>query len=615
MADTDADKKRKRVDRFNLTNHGPALSAEEKLEQKKRKLDNVAKNLATTPGFEFHSAPSLLPSLDILHQCGDFSEMPKHNRISSEVMVCRVKQQACDVDDQTVFKHIEKTYLDQGVAPNFSAVSDHFGLSKNAPRRKYDRHVASIQCQEDDPLPLTRESTLNINSKRLLMEEVAKYAGPFQEQKSESKWIEFIDELRLQQLQESAPNTGAEDIKKLDDRTYHGILDLVLPERRSTTKMLGDGRIDAQQVPHNAISCCALVEATFADTAKEIIFSSDMFTVYIDPTSNKAQYVRCPEGTLAALREMKLTPGFEAKGETLNLGKCALPAFMTFDPNGDVLSEIMFFIDKNVPIPDDGKYCLYPMESDGSHRNPVRNSTLFAAVVPYQFDEDKLFHQIWSYIIIPRTEARCYDLMRQELRGLLQKLKTPTPTPDRETPERSSSAPIDLANCSGRSLPEVSGRTRHGASENDDINRKMQEDPTWCSHLRSPVHCMDGDNPNVNAIMSSSKMAAHGLRSINDICADKKFIKFRYLKWAAGCSFVQSPNDVASCHRDAKKQTGAGSILQTKAIVMDELTRPVAKFINDVMTHGVGKGKYPGVTEKKFSRDFLHVRATTDSSR
>ena len=53
---------------------------------------------------------------------------------------------------------------------------------------------------------------------------------------------------------------------------------------------------------------------------------------------------------------------------------------------------------------------------------------------------------------------------------------------------------------------------------------------------------------------------------------------------------LQSPNDVACCHRDVKKQTGAGSDMQTVSVKMDELTRPVAKFIQDVMVNGVGKG-------------------------
>jgi hypothetical protein len=261
---------------------------------------------------------------------------------------------------------------------------------------------------------------------------------------------------------------------------------------------------------------------------------------------------------------------------------------MTFDPNGEVLSKIMFFIDRNVPMPDDGKYCLYPMESDGDSRNPIKNCSLFAAVIPYEFEEEKLMHQIWTHIIIPKTDARCYDMMRLELAGTLRKIRTPTPTPDRVS---SIASAAELASSSSRSLPEISGHAPAPRSEaNAELYQKLADDPTWCSHLRSPVHCMDGDNPNINAIMSKEKMAVHGLLCLSEICAAKKFIKIRFLKWAAGCSFTQSPNDVASCHRDVKAQTGAGSIMQTVAVKIDELTRPVAKFIADVMTHGVGRG-------------------------
>jgi hypothetical protein len=420
--------------------------------------------------------------------------------------------------------------------------------------------------------------------------------GAVQEQRSEKVWIKKIDEIRLRQLQVSHPNSDLDDIKPLDSRTYAFILDAVLPEKKSTTKQLGQGRIDAQKVPHNAISCCALVEATFNDTAKECIWSSDMFTLYIDPTTSKAELVRCPEGTLAALRQQKLSPGFEERGDKLHLGKCALPTFATFDVNGDVLSIFLFFIDRNVPHPEDGKYEIYPMESDGSHRNPIRNSTLFAAVIPYDFDEDKFMHQMWTHIIIPKTETRCLDLMRMHLAGPLQKIRTPTPSPANSEETYLQSVRIHLAGSSSRSLPEVlvHDPQPHRLDDTADINaklrEKMQGDPTWCSHLRNPVHCQDGDNPNINAIMNSAKMAKYGLKSISEISAAKRFIKIRFLKWAAGCSFTQSPNDVASCHRDVKSQTGAGSMMQTVSVHMQELARPVAKFIQDVMVNGVGKG-------------------------
>jgi hypothetical protein len=579
----------KRAERFNLGNHGPPMSAEEQLEAKKRKLESLAKNLEIQFGFD---EVRVVPSLNLLKPVTlqDFAELPKKNRDLKAVPIPIVERRTpAEVGDETVYKHITRTYTDRGLAPNFAAVSDHFGLTKMAPQRMFDRHSKSIENAGKENILPVRASILDEKRVAELIAETRQYEGAVQKQKSKDKWIEKIDELRLKQLQETQPNSCIDDVKKLDVRTYEKILDAVVPDEKITTKQLGQGRIDAQTIPHNAITCCALVEATFNNTAKECIFSSDMFTLYIDPTSAKAELVRCPAGTLAALREQKLTPGFEERGDKLHLGKCALPTFATFDPNGDVLCIFLLFIDKNVPHPDDGKYEIYPMETDGGHRNPIRNATLFAAVIPYEFDEEKFMHQLWTHVIIPKTETRCLDLMRMHLQGKLQKIRTPTPSPALSIQESESA---NLANTSSRSLPDVPGHVPRAPMSdlNEELRSKMLQDPSWCSHYRNPVHCMDGDNPNINAIMSSEKMAKYGLKSISELCAAKRLIKMRFLKWAAGCSYLESPNDVASCHRDVKKQTGAGSAMQTVSVDMKELAGPVAKFIQDVMVQGAGKG-------------------------
>jgi hypothetical protein len=300
---------RKRAERFILGNHGPALTEEEKLEKKKRKLQSLAKTLEIDQSFTFGQDSAVVPSLELLQPYkGDFSNLQKQNRKLESTGgkgISTFHRAPADVGDATVYNHIMKTYVDEGFAPNFSAVAEFFHLSANAPRRMYDRHVKSFTL-ESDPLPHIRNSTMSLQSKQKLVEEVAKFQGAKQEQRAKPKWIETINDLRLESLLVDQPNASIDDIQMLDARTYAAIMDALLPEECSTTKMLGAGRIDAQQVPYNAISCCAVIEAAFENTAKEVIFSSDMFTCYVDPTSNKAQIVRCPEGTLAALRAQKV---------------------------------------------------------------------------------------------------------------------------------------------------------------------------------------------------------------------------------------------------------------------------------------------------------------------
>jgi hypothetical protein len=232
-----------------------------------------------------------------------------------------LRRSPSDVGDENLYKHVMKNYVEKGISANYAAVADHFSLSKNAPLIMFERHSESLQKMEmKDPWNASlRTSTLDEPRKQELLALVDEYRGDVQKQKVECKWKEAIDELRLKQLQKTKPNSDQDDVKKLCDVTYQKILAAVLPDAKKTTKQLGQGRIDAQTIPHNAISCCALVEATSNNTPKECIYSSDMFTLYIEPTSTKAELVRCPEGTLAALREQKLSPGFEERGDKLHL--------------------------------------------------------------------------------------------------------------------------------------------------------------------------------------------------------------------------------------------------------------------------------------------------------
>jgi hypothetical protein len=77
-----------------------------------------------------------------------------------------------------VQKHVTRTYLDRGAAPNLAAVADHFNLSKMAPKRMFDRHseyIASIGKQ--DLLHLIRSSTLDETPRQVLLAEIAPYQG------------------------------------------------------------------------------------------------------------------------------------------------------------------------------------------------------------------------------------------------------------------------------------------------------------------------------------------------------------------------------------------------------------------------------------------------------
>jgi hypothetical protein len=416
-----AAEKKERVERMLETNRGPTLTKEQVEEKKIKRMESLGKQLLCTLNI-----PSASGHDDDAATEPDTNLQPRTNKRPRDDEAQQAKLRApSDVGQDTIKKHVQKHYLDKNVTPNWSEVARFFSLNDGrTAQRLFDKTEP-----EKDPLPSVSNHILNIERKKQFKEKAEEYRSQ-QLQQAEPEWTKVINQLRLEQLQESKPNTVLDDLKKLDGRTYKKIIDWALPDKSSTTKVLGNGRIQGQQEPRNQITCAAAVLAEFADTAHEVIFSHDMFTIYIDPTNNKVQVVRMPAGTLAELAAMRLTPGVQSHAGSANLGKIALPAFAGFDATGELLEVIILNVDSNVPHPEKGQpYSIYPLECNGSHKNPVHNSSVFAAVLPYQFNEDAFMQQVWSTIVVPKSDERCYQLMRMELEGALKPIAIPEPTP------------------------------------------------------------------------------------------------------------------------------------------------------------------------------------------
>ncbi len=171
----EAEANRKRADRFILSNHGPKLTPEEEQEAKKQKLLNLAKNLSISFGFK----QPVVPSFDLLKPVStkDLAKLPNRN-LNSQASAAIGRHSPADVGDENLYKYVSRNYLDKGFAPNFSAVADHFGLSKNAPQRMFERHRKALEATgKTDPLHKLRAATLDATSKQELLSEVAKYKG------------------------------------------------------------------------------------------------------------------------------------------------------------------------------------------------------------------------------------------------------------------------------------------------------------------------------------------------------------------------------------------------------------------------------------------------------
>jgi hypothetical protein len=104
---------------------------------------------------------------------------------------------------------------------------------------------------------------------------------------------------------------------------------------------------------------------------------------------------------------------------------------------------------------------------------------------------------------------------------------------------------------------------------------------------------MDGDCPQMAVLMDRDKMKSLGLQCIQDLCKAKfSHLKWRFIKFAAGCSMIQSPNDVSPCHSQTKAQTTVKADFRQKdwEANPEEIDAHMKLFEKTVMRDGVGKG-------------------------
>jgi len=339
------------------------------------------------------------------------------------------------------------------------------------------------------------------------------------------------------------------------------------------------GRAAAKSEPRNMITLAAVAMAEFRGTPPDITYSTDMFTVFI---SEKGQVhtVYMASGSLAKLKaeNLKACVDIAVKGLPPSAkARASIPSYATFSATGEVLSAVLLFIDSN--IPDSKYYHIYPIDGSGKGRAAVLKSTLFVAMLPADFNENMILHQIWSQIIIPKTAKMCHDLCAANA-GDYASIGPPSRAPSLS--QARPSAPVATPNSSTRSVshskrstsePEPSFDNGNNADVQRFINERMAnmrrepdpspkrvrlDDPLPPESLQflSPIHCMDGDCPQIAVLMDRLKMQAIGLQCIQDLCKKKyKDIKWRFIKFAAGCSMIQSPNDVGPVHAQAKAQT------------------------------------------------------------
>jgi hypothetical protein len=433
-------------------------------------------------------------------------------------------------------------------------------------------------------------------------------------------WEIEIDAARLRMIQEDGkPNVTMATLNqfspKPDARTIGALIFWLAPETAPAAP-LAAGRFDAKNEARNMITLAAVAKAEFIGTAPDVTFSTDMFTVFISE-KGEVKVVYMASGSLAVLKEHNLKAAIadNAKGiAAAAKQRASIPCYATFSATGELLSAVLLFVDSNIPTPKKhrGYYHVYPISGNCTKgKAAVVNSNIFVAMLPVTFNENIVLHQIWSQIILPKTVHVCKELAL----ATLDYGSIGSPSRSRSTSVSTRTRAQRAANLSSDSQRSLDNGDNAAATTiiSQNIQSPLQsplrhevpvqpltleqvchlELSVVSSQFTSPIHCMDGDCPQIAVLMDRDKMKALDLLCIQDVCQEKfPLYRWRFIKFAAGCSMIQSPNDVSHAHSQVKRDTGVKAEFRSKdwEPAAEETDAMMRLFQKIVMRSGVGCG-------------------------
>jgi hypothetical protein len=210
---------------------------------------------------------------------------------------------------------------------------------------------------------------------------------------------------------------------------------------------------------------------------------------------------------------------------------------------------------------------------DPTDPSDMLSATCFQAVVAHGTAHEIVMHKIYKNILIPKMVR-----IREQAKAMRASKRFEVPSVSVAGSKGGASAAALSSQSLGspsRSLRVLADSTVEVAtaatphsnshySESDDDEAPPEYGP-WYGHEDEwdIVLCLDGDSAPLAAILESEKMKKHGLVSLVTIISRKKLAwgNIKFLKWAAGCSPTQSPNDAHGepINFERKRQTSNSS--------------------------------------------------------
>jgi hypothetical protein len=417
----------------------------------------------------------------------------------------------------------------------------------------------------------------------------------------------------------------------IDEKTEMKWINSIWPEEEKAN-YVAEHRDAVKKEIRNNIACCAVTDFVFSSTNPDCICTSDHFAVYRD-SSGEIQVVRMAAGTGKEMRKEGWSVGHGGSNEAAANVKLPVHASMTMSKK--VVSLISEVWDDQLvePFEDGSLVKIFPL--DATDNDPL-SAECYTALIVHGTPHEVVMWHMYKDVIMPRMkrirdkavemarQLRCDDSIavesisahRSASRSASNAAATAAPATPNPAARSFNSVPsaapnaIRLPPSPGPGLVPASAlpssetdpvsdpsnlrgsfTSRRAASggDSDAAHENIMLRGSWVGKPEEfdIVLCLDGDSASIQAITSEAKMKCHkdrkhpnGRLSLLQMI-DKyteKWGTIRFLKWAAGCTPMQSPNDAGKTHCIARRHIKGTAKKVVEAVPLNECCVTMQRF-------------------------------------
>jgi hypothetical protein len=392
---------------------------------------------------------------------------------------------------------------------------------------------------------------------------------------------------------------------QVSQQTLDNYVDEIWPKKEKAG-YIAARREEVKREIRNNISCAAVGGYVFSHTNPACCATSDHFACR-KMADGQIQVIRTAEGSKDSMQEQSLSAGHHDKGS--GGASVTMPLHATMTKALQMVALVGEVWDDQILKHEGEPVKIYALDATDPH--DMLTAVCFSAVIAHGTPHEVVMHKIYKDILIPkmvriRNAAKAARLAavtssnhcqvksvsvaasvsagsRRGREEAITRTPSRANTSDRSvrsrhpSPSAAASALLVSPTPGSRELqalaPTVSSNLRLSATSRTaaqaaaadsliDSDEEDEETPSsaaagpWVGHADEwdIVFCLDGDSSPLAAIIDKDKMAKYGKLSLVDVirrnAATWGAVKF--LKWAAACTPLQSPNDVGKTHMIGK---------------------------------------------------------------